>query len=100
MANTPKFEQESGHKDRSRQAFTTLFGLTAIGLVGVVGHAHGSGVSGEWPGRLSIVLLVAIGSLSVGGFFGFIFGMPRAAAQANSPERKDPNANDDKKDPN
>jgi hypothetical protein len=70
--------------DRPLQAFVTLLILIVIGLLGVIGYSISNTVRQGATSTLSIGLLVAAASLAVGGFFGFLFGMPRSADRASS----------------
>src|SRR5256886_1371443 len=75
----------SGQKgnDKDREAFTTLMVVISIGLVGIIIYALCSDPRGARGSNLSIGFLVAGATLCFGGFFGFLFGMPRAAARTN-----------------
>ena len=72
---------------RSQQAFNALLLVIVVGIIGVLFYTVKlCPYSCEhWARNLSIGLLVAGASLAVGGFFGFLFGMPRDAGSATAP---------------
>ena len=74
---------------RSQQAFNALLLVILVGIFGVLFYTVKlCPYSCEhWARNLSIGLMVAGASLAVGGFFGFLFGMPRDAGTPTAVEQ-------------
>ncbi|MEI9866693.1 MAG: hypothetical protein WDN00_19495 [Limisphaerales bacterium] len=75
---------------KDQQAFNALRIVIIIAVGGIVCYAFCPGSCAKWYCNLSIGLLVAGASLSFGGFFGFLFGMPRSMARPPSANNQTP----------
>jgi hypothetical protein len=70
-----------------RRVFSTLRVILAVALIGTIGHEWGS-----LP-HISLSLLIAAGSVVVGSFLGFLFGIPRANGPEHGRHTYQPNTN-------
>lgn len=70
-------DDPDSNKSKARPAFLTLLTLLAIGLAGIVVYSFCATCNSNWYRDSSVGVLIAGASLTFGGFFGFLFGMPR-----------------------